>query len=280
MSGWGANAARRLGKGEAPVTVALAVAYGPLARDLRAAQAIEVDYLEVAGPDADEAALTSGRPLLLHNSVFDWSLGHPAALTQRDVLARTRHTLAITDAPWLSIHLGFSAAQVAFDSAMQARSPVLARDELLERICRNVRALAQAIPVPLLLENLDYCPGGAYEHICAPDFIAAVIAETGASLLLDLAHAQVSAARLGLPIADYLDRLPLERVRQLHVSGPRRRDGVLTDAHEPLAEEDYSLLWRVLQGTRPRALTLEYGRDAAALCEQIVRLRPMLEREA
>jgi len=261
--------------------VALAVANGPLTRDLLAAQTIEVDYLEVAGPHAVEAASPAlGRPLLLHNSVFDWSLGHPAALTQRDVLARTRHTLAITHAPWLSIHLGFSAAQVAFEGTMQACSPVLARDDLLERVCHNVRALAREIPVPLLLENLDYCPNGAYEHICAPDFIAAVIAGTETGLLLDLAHAHVSAERLGLLITDYLDRLPLERVRQLHVSGPRRRDGVLTDAHEPLAEEDYALLRRVLQGTRPRALTLEYGRDADALREQLVRLRPMLERKA
>ncbi len=256
---------------------ALAVAYGPLALDLFAAHEIEADYLEVAGPLADEAATRApGRRLLLHNSVFDWSLGHPAALTQRDVMVRTRHTLAITHAPWLSIHLGFSTAQVGFDGVMQARSPVLARDELLGRVCRNVRALARAIPVPLLLENLDYCPGGAYEHVCAPDFIAAVIAETGAGLLLDLAHAQVSAAGLGLPITDYLDHLPLERVCQLHVSGPRRRDGMLTDAHEPLSEEDYALLERVLRQTRPRALTLEYGRDAAALREQLVRLRPML----
>jgi uncharacterized protein (UPF0276 family) len=67
-------------------------------------------------------------------------------------------------------------------------------------------------------------------------------------------------------------------VRQLHVSGPRPRDGVLADAHEPLLEEDYALLHDVLRQTRPLALTLEYYRDEAALQEQIGRLRELLRK--
>jgi uncharacterized protein (UPF0276 family) len=172
--------------------------------------------------------------------------------------------------------LGFSAAEVKFDTWMRALSPAQPREELFVNICRNVRALAAAIPVPLILENLDYCHGGAYEHICEPAFIAAVLEATGAGLLLDLAHARVSAARLGTPIEAYLAQLPLERVRQLHVSGPRLRDGALADAHEPLLEEDYALLQSVLRRTRPVALTLEYNRDADALREQLGRLRLLL----
>ena len=160
---------------------------------------------------------------------------------------------------------------------MTARSPALPCAELLANICRNVRALASAIPVPLILENLDYCPGGAYEHICEPAFLAAVLNETGAGLLLDLAHARVSAARLGLPIETYLSQLPLERVRQLHISGPRSRDGVLFDAHEALLDEDYTLLEWVLRRTRPLALTLEYNREEAQLRAELARLRTLME---
>jgi uncharacterized protein (UPF0276 family) len=165
---------------------------------------------------------------------------------------------------------------VAFEKWNTPRSAVLGRDDIFTTICRNTRALGQALPVPLILENLDYCPGGAYEHICEPDFIRGVLAETGAGLLLDLAHARVSAARLGLPIARYLGRLPLERVAQLHISGPRLYNGVLADAHEPLQEEDYALLEDVLTATRPHALTLEYSRDEDALLEQVQRLRTIL----
>jgi uncharacterized protein (UPF0276 family) len=131
--------------------------------------------------------------------------------------------------------------------------------------------------VPLILENLDYCPGGAYEHICDPAFIAAVLNTTGAGLLLDLAHARVSAARLGLPIETYLGQLPLDRVRQLHISGPRSRAGVLFDAHEALQEQDYALLEWVLLRTQPLALTLEYNREEAELRAELERLRAALD---
>jgi uncharacterized protein (UPF0276 family) len=257
--------------------IALAVSDFDLPRALLEAGRIEVDFLETGGHFVERTvAQFPDQPLLLHNSVFNWSLAHPAALEERQVVARTLEALEYTRAPWLSVHLGFSAAEVLFDVHMTARSPALPRAELLTTICRNVRALAAAIPVPLMLENLDYCPGGAYEHICVPDFIATVLNETGAGLLLDLAHARVSASRLGLPIEVYLGQLPLERVRQLHISGPRLRDGVLYDAHQPLLDADYALLEWVLLRTQPLALTLEYNRDEVELCAELARLRVVL----
>jgi uncharacterized protein (UPF0276 family) len=141
-----------------------------------------------------------------------------------------------------------------------------------------VRGLAAAIPVPLFLENLDYNQGGAYEHVCQPEFVAAVVEESDVDLLLDLAHARVSASGLGLSTTDYLMWLPMERVRQIHVSGPRVRDGVLVDAHEPLQEEDYCLLQNLLDVTTPRALTLEYDRNEDAMKEQVGQLRDILKR--
>jgi uncharacterized protein (UPF0276 family) len=258
--------------------IALAVSDFDLPRSLLAAGQIEVDYLETGGHYVERtSAQFPGRPLLLHNSVFNWSLAHPTAMEEQQILARTREALERTRAPWLSVHLGFSAAEVLFDVHMTARSPALPRAELFASICHNTRTLASALTVPLILENLDYCPGGAYEHICEPAFIAAVLSETGAGLLLDLAHAQVSASRLGLPIETYLSQLPLDRVRQLHISGPRMRDGLLFDAHEALLDEDYALLEWVLQRTQPLALTLEYNREEAELRAELERLRVVLD---
>jgi len=257
--------------------IALAVSDFDLPRSLLAAGSIEVDYLETGGHFVERTiAQFPDRPLLLHNSVFNWSLAHPTAMEEQQILARTHEALERTRAPWLSVHLGFSAAEVLFDVHMTALSPALPRAELFASICRNVRALESAIAVPLILENLDYCPGGAYEHVCDPAFIAALLSETGAGLLLDLAHARVSASRLQLPIETYLSQLPLDRVRQLHISGPRMRDGVLFDAHEALLDDDYALLEWVLQRAKPLALTLEYNREEAELRMELERLRILL----
>lgn len=257
--------------------IALAVADWPLSRRLLAEGKLHVDFLESPGFLAEHSvAQFPTQRFLLHNSVDDWSLGHPEALAQEQVLPRTLHLLDVTQAPWFSVHLGFSAATVVFETWNMPRSAVIGREQLFATICANVHALAEALPVPLILENLDYCSGGAYEHICEPEFIRAVLEATGAGLLLDLAHARVSAARMGQPIERYLAGLPLDRVLQMHVSGPRPRDGVLADAHEPMLEVDYDLLRHVLSLTQPRAVSLEYSRDETALLEQVQRLADIL----
>ncbi|MDZ7801091.1 MAG: DUF692 family protein [Trueperaceae bacterium] len=257
--------------------VALAVNDTPCSRALLRDGHLRADYLETSGPHVEDAvAALPGVSFLLHNSVWDWSLGHPDALAQRDVLALTRRRLQLTRAPWLSIHIGFSAAEVRFDDGMRPASRPVGSEELLPVMTRNVRDFAAHLDVPLLLENLDHNPTGAYDHVCDPNFIRTLVEASNAYLLLDLAHAQVSAARLGWDLAAYLAALPLGRVRQVHVSGPRRRDGVLADAHEPLREEDLALLRDVLRATTPWAVTLEYGRDDAALLAQVATLRELL----
>ncbi len=258
--------------------ITLGVSDGQLTRPLVQSGALAVDFFETSGPLVDGAVQAlPGQRLCLHNAVWDWSLGGLDALQQDDVMRRTLDAIARTGTPWCSAHLGFSAARVRHNGQhMLPLSEPVPQDALFHTICSNVRALADAIPVLVVLENLNYCPGGAYEHVCEPEFIADVIEKTGTDMLLDLGHALVSAAWLGIPIDAYLARLPLDRVVEVHVSGPRMREGHLTDVHETLLDDHYALLEEVLRTVSPRALTIEYQRDEAALREQLTRLRRIL----
>ena len=257
----------------------VAVSDTPLSRALLRAEKLEAP-IETSGPPVASAlAEFPAHPWLLHNSVWDWSLAHPQALGQKDVLAVTRRALEQTRAPWLSVHLGYSAAHVTFQNGFQAASPTLERSQTVSSIIANVSALKAELDVPLLLENADYNPSGAYEYICEPEVIRAVLEATDTYFLLDLSHAQVSASRLGIALDDYLAGLPLNRVRQLHVNGPRPVEptsDTLEDVHETMRETDYVLLDEILGRTRPWAVTLEYGRDADALLTQVDRLQTML----
>lgn len=254
----------------------LAVSDSPLARSLLRDQQLTVP-LETGGPLTISAVTEfPTHRWLLHNSVWDWSLAHPDALEHQNMLAVTRSALERTHAPWLSVHLGYSAVHVTFQERLQPTSEVLGRGLVVERLIHNITALKAAINVPLLLENLDYNATGAYEHICEPVVIRTVLEATDTYLLLDLAHAQVSTSRLGVAQGDYLAQLPLARVKQLHVSSPRPVGETLTDVHETLRPADYGLLESVLEQTDPWAVTLEYRRDAAALRTQLERLRGIL----
>jgi uncharacterized protein (UPF0276 family) len=143
--------------------------------------------------------------------------------------------------------------------------------------CRTqTKKLARAIRVPVLLENTELLPFEGYDFEVRSERIAEVLQRADCGFVLDIGHARVSAAALGMNVHDYLDRLPLDRVVQIHVSGPRVRNGRLADVHEPLQEIDYTLLDFVLARTHPRVVTLEYIRERGALRAQLFCIRDIL----
>jgi uncharacterized protein len=229
-----------------------------------------VDCVEVPGWAIE--GLPDSHPVLLHNIDLDFSLARPNAIDDAWI-HNARRLIQHTDTPWLSLHLGFSAEEVSFAGHMLPRSTVLDRETCRERFLGALNIVRDGIGVPLLLENLDYCPEGAYEHVCEPDFIAEILNELDCGLLLDLAHARVSADWLGYDIEDYLDALPLERVMQIHLSGPRHVGDHLDDSHYELTSEDYGLTGWLLERCDPEVVLLEYTRDADHLRQQLLELQ-------
>jgi len=251
----------------------------PIVRELINQQQVDLDYLEVHGPYLEKTReVYPDKPMLLHNSLYQWSLTHADGLNHKNAAKITVERLSAARSPWYSLHLGFSSSEVDFiDEAMVAVSPLQPREVVFERSILVLNHLINQLDVPVLIENLDYNPTGAYEYVCEPDFITQVSDQTGAYLLLDLAHAQVTAAAFGLDVRDYINQLPLEKVRQIHLNRPGYRDGRLVDSHLDLLETDYTLLEEILGKTSPWAVTLEYNRDAKKAEEQIIRLREIVK---
>ena len=80
-----------------------------------------------------------------------------------------------------------------------------------------------------------------------------------------------------MTVEEYILKLPMDRVAQVHVSGPRMRNGQWFDAHEPLQELDYELFEFVLSRAKPEVVTLEYIRQIDPLREQLNRLRGIMD---
>jgi uncharacterized protein (UPF0276 family) len=193
-------------------------------------------------------------------------------------ISRIATYLRCTGSPWVSMHItmwppGFVWLMLKHGRRMPLPHPARAT----RRFIRQVKRLAHTIPVPVLLENIEPLPFDGYDFEVRAERIAQVLEETDSALLLDLGHARVTAAALGMDSHDYLSNLPLERAAQIHVSGPRLREGRLVDAHEPLQEIDYALLDYVLARSSPRMVTLEYIRERDPLREQLLRLRGVLD---
>ena len=166
-----------------------------------------VDYLKV-GPFMGReaiAALAGRHPLMLH---LDDTLSGPHA-PSAGLVARLNGWIQLTGTPWTSEHIGFGVPDVNLDSALitQPASALLARQTAMTHIVRNARTLRGQLQAPLLLENIPFFPNLAHMHVCEPDFVNEVIGRSGCDLLLDLAHARVSASVFGLDVRAYLEAL-------------------------------------------------------------------------
>jgi len=240
---------------------------------------VDVDRLKVAEwmDDDQLAAVMAQRPVLLHldgGVIWPRSRRWTAAMAQRAQRSAT---------PWLSVHLDQGWAFLAY--RWPGPSPVpraLARRWAVRSVRRlqdECQASVSGRP-PVLVENVPRWSRSRLAYTADPAFISQVVEESGCGFLLDLAHARVTAHYLREPVRDYLARLPLDRLVEVHVSGPRpgpHPDGRLIDAHQSMLEVDYELLAWVLERWRPRAVTLEYSKDRAQIVVQLVRLRALLD---
>jgi uncharacterized protein (UPF0276 family) len=85
---------------------------------------------------------------------------------------------------------------------------------------------------------------------------------TGCGLLLDVNNIYVSAVNHGLDPLDFLDGMPAERVRQIHLAGHSQGKDLLIDTHDAaVADAVWTLYAEAAARCGPVATMIE--RDAA-----------------
>jgi uncharacterized protein len=221
----------------------------------------EVDFLEIHGdryidaPPArmDELAVLSEHFTLIPH-FYRLSLGSAEGL---DPVYLEKAALLIKrlSPPWWSEHIGFTrAGGVTLDQP----APLPFSREGIEVMTRNIVTARRAIAAPLILENVFaplVWPGG---DMNPAEFISEVLGYGGCGLLLDVANLFANAPGLGGDPVAFLDRLPLDRVVQVHFSGCHESKGRSVESRsQPVAESVWQLLDAVVARAPVRCLCLE-----------------------
>jgi uncharacterized protein (UPF0276 family) len=270
-----------------PGETLVGLAYSPDMAALACARPGLADYIELPyelirhAPAVAE--LQEKVPLLLHCASLSVAGFVPPAPALVADVGRAAERMAV---PWISEHLAFLTADPLPDAGSDAPTqltyticPQLSED-VLDQVANNLSALALKMPAPLIVENAPQyfaMPGSCMTMV---EFIARLVAATGIGLLLDLSHYLIAAANMGFdPIAEF-ERLPLENVVEVHFSGHSLQSGILWDDHAcPASESEFELLERLLERSKPRAITFEYnwaGAFPAGLVEaHLARARAM-----
>ncbi|MBB3979974.1 hypothetical protein GGQ64_005221 [Rhizobium azooxidifex] len=148
--------------------------------------------------------------------------------------------------------------------------PLPYTETTLARVAEHIDQVQETLKRQMLLENPATYLLFDESTIEETAFLAEVSRRTGCGLLLDVNNVFVAATNHRLDPAAYIDRFPLDRVRELHLGG--HCDTVddagfplLIDSHDtPVTDPVWALYETVLARTGPVATLVEWDNDIPA----------------
>lgn len=154
-------------------------------------------------------------------------------------------------------------------------------EEMKENVRRNIPKMKDILGPDIMIgiENNNYYPTPAYQWVTDPDFVATIVRENDIHLLLDIAHAELTVFNAKqMDFETYLSRLPMERIKQIHISrqviDPAL--GWMMDAHEYPTDPTWSRLQSILKRWSAEYLTVEYYKDTNQLVASLKFLRTLV----
>jgi len=161
-----------------------------------------------------------------------------------------------TGTPWHSEHLCFTSVD---GNCLHELLPIPFTREAVRHTITRVRELQSRLPVPLLLENITYYAELGAAEMDEADFISAVLEGGDVGWLLDVNNVYVNGLNFGFDPKEWLSRMPLDRVAQLHIAGHKKFGDTTVDTHgaeviEPVIE---LMQWTLSRLGRPVPVLLE-----------------------
>jgi len=183
-----------------------------------------------------------------------------------EYLGNLREFFSDLEVPWHSEHLCFGGVD---DRFFHDLLPLPFTDEAARTAAQRLTEARDAIGVPLALENVSYYAPQGPDGLAEADFVVEVLEQADAKLLLDVNNIYVNSRNFDFDPKAYIDKIPAERVVQIHVAGHFiRDDGLRIDTHgEPIPGDVYQLLDYTLRKTGAVPVLLERDTNIPPLDE-------------
>ena len=230
-----------------------------------------IDVLEVIAEDFWESArniravkmLAAQKPIVLHGISLGLASTVPVERKRLDKMARLFD--AVRPETW-SEHLAFVRAGKVEIGHLAAPPRTSAT---IDGTASNLHAASAAVGIMPLVENIATLIDPPVSDRSEPVWLAETVAASGADMLLDLHNLYANSVNFGVDAFAFLGSLPVERVRQVHISGGRWIDNgnkqerrLLDDhLHDP-PDPVYDLLEELAAGC-PNPLTVILERDGS-----------------
>jgi uncharacterized protein (UPF0276 family) len=233
-----------------------------------------VDFLEIVTETCFDP-LTAGEVLSLRDAFpmvchgINMSLGAAEPLDEA-YLAKVYRVLGDVKPAWFSEHIAITHVR-GIDIGHLA--PVSFSEETISTVVEKTRKVQAQAGIPLLLENVAYYFRLPDSELTEHEFIAEIVRGADCGLLLDLNNLLANARNHGYDPYAFLDRIPLDRVLQVHLAGGAWRKGVYIDTHaDPVEDDEWQLFEYVCRRSPLKAVLLERDVDVPPLEELFAEL--------
>lgn len=213
----------------------------------------KVDFLEITADHYLDATKEKERELeLLKNNftliphALNLSLGSADGIDE-SYLKKLARLIEHLNPPYWSEHICFTKAG---GIQIGHLAPMPFTNEAIDVLSRNIEKVKRRINVPLVLENITYMMKVPFDEMDEAEFVRKVVDENDCGLLLDVTNLYINSANHHYDWRDFLNRLPLERVVQLHFVGGHRHKDFLIDSH---SEKTPNAVWEIMEEVLSRA---------------------------
>ncbi|MDG2523961.1 DUF692 domain-containing protein [Stenotrophomonas sp. HITSZ_GD] len=215
---------------------------------------VEVDWLEII---SENYMVRGGRPLYMLDRIAERYplVMHGVSLDiggrdplDRDYL-RALSALARRVRPHrLSDHLCWTRHEGV---QMHDLLPLPQNEDTVRHVAARLRQVQDVLGQQFLLENVSSYFRHVDDTLDEASFLAAIVAESGCGLLLDVNNVYVNAHNHGFDAHAFLRRLPAGAVAQIHLAGHAEDalgSGLLVDTHDaPVCDAVWALYADALQ---------------------------------
>ncbi|QRN03832.1 DUF692 family protein [Legionella sp. MW5194] len=162
-----------------------------------------------------------------------------------DYLKQVKRLAERIEPAWISDHLCWTGVD---HLNMHDLLPVPYTQEAIDHLVRRIKQVQDYLGRQLLIENVSSYLTYTASEMPEWDFITEISEQADCYLLLDVNNVYVSSVNHQFNPLTYLNALPHERVKQIHLAGHSHQGHYIVDTHDaPVSAEVWALYAQVIE---------------------------------
>ena len=178
-------------------------------------------------------------------------------------LAKLKKLMQQYEINWLSEHCCFTSVD-GFHS--HDLLPIPYSEESLSHMVKRISQVQDFLGEQILIENVSSYMRFAETTLDEVDFITEVAKQADCNLLIDVNNIYVNHINQGVDVEKYIERLPHEKIKEVHLAGFDDRGDYILDAHNnPVAKPVWQLYEKLIQHIPHVPTLIEWDNDIPEL---------------